>query len=370
MTFRELSRGFCTSEQVKGLSWFDEVLYYRLIAFCDNNGCIDGRASEIRSLVFPLTDSLTATAIEAALGRLVNVGLIVLQENENGRPTLRLEPPNSRERRPNRTLECVSASASPTVDTQGIGQHKRQQKLPKEDEKKPFSLGCGFCAQKSEKPRTADEKSDGNAEAEKNIAGYGTYMVIQENENKSQEENINHENKSQRQYINHKDKSQERDINHDENGNITQEKNINNIASFSHSVCGYKDRVKYGGKATQPPEAVPHTKRNENKCYYGRYDNVLLTEREYEKVCALQGGRKAIEFLSEYIEMKGYRTNSHYLCIAGRCGWVFPAMKERGIPLNDEEDERPSFDLDSFFDLAVKRGKAEAQKNGTKGKKD
>ncbi len=151
---------------------------------------------------------------------------------------------------------------------------------------------------------------------------------------------------------------------------MTKEKKINNIYSFSHSVCGYKDITKLGDKATQPPKAVTHTKINENKRYYGRYDNVLLTEREYEKVCALQGGRKAIEFLSEYIEMKDYKTNSHYLCIAGKCGWVFPAMKERGIPLNDEEDERPSFDLDSFFDLAVERGKAEAQKNGTKDKKD
>lgn len=348
MTFRTLVKRLCTSEQFNRLSWFDEVLYYRLIAFCDNNGCIDGRASEIRSLVFPLTDSLTATAIEAAIGRLANVGLIVLQENENGRPTLRLEPLNSRERRPNRTLDCVSASASPTDDKQDIGQHSGQEKLPKEDEKNRFSLGCGFCAQKSEKPRETRKNSDGDAEREKNTAGCGTNKVIQENENKSQDENINP----------------------DENGNMTQEKKINNIYSFSHSVCGYKDITKLGDKATQPPKAVTHTKRNENKRYYGRYDNVLLTEREYEKVCALQGGRKAIEFLSEYIEMKDYKTNSHYLCIAGKCGWVFSAMKERGIPLNDEEDARPSFDLDSFFDLAVERGKAEARKNGTKGKKD
>lgn len=366
MTFRTLVKKLCTSEQFNRLSWFDEVLYYRLIAFSDNNGCIGGTASEIRSLVFPLTDSLTATATEAAIGRLVNVGLIVLQENENGRPTLRLEPPNSRERRPNRTLDCVSASASPTDSKMSESQHNGQKKLPKEEKKTDFSLGCGFCAQKSEKPRETDENADDDAGQSKTTAGNGTNKVIQENENKSQEENINHENKSQRQYINHKNKSQERDINHDENGNITQEKNINIISSFSHSVCGYKDRVKYGGEATKPPAAVTHREKSEHKRYYGRYDNVLLTEGEYAKICAMSGGKKAIEFLSEYIEMKDYRTNSHYLCIAGECGWVFKAMKERGIPINDDEEKKPSFDLDSFFDLAVKRGKAEARKNGTK----
>lgn len=344
MTFRTLVKKLCTSEQFGRLSWFDEVLYYRLIAFSDNNGCIGGRASEIRSLVFPLTDSLTATAIEAAIGRLANVGLIVLQENENGRPTLRLDPPNSRERQPNRTLDCVSASASPTDSKLSESQHNGQKKLPKEEKKTDFSLGCGFCAQKSGKPRETDEKADDDAGQNKTTAGNGTNKVIQENENKSQEENINH----------------------DENGDITQEKNINNISSFSHSVCGYKDKVKYEGEATKPPAAVTHREKSEHKRYYGRYDNVLLTEGEYAKICAMSGGKKAIEFLSEYIEMKDYRTNSHYLCIAGECGWVFKAMKERGIPINDDEEKKPSFDLDSFFDLAVKRGKAEARKNGTK----
>ena len=73
-------------------------------------------------------------------------------------------------------------------------------------------------------------------------------------------------------------------------------------------------------------EAQPE--RN-HKHKYGLYQNVLLTDPELEKLKADFGeasASEAIEFLDEYIEMKGYRAKSHYLAIRK---WVFSAIKEK-----------------------------------------
>jgi len=59
---------------------------------------------------------------------------------------------------------------------------------------------------------------------------------------------------------------------------------------------------------------------------YGVFANVLLTDAEYTKAIALPLGAERIELLSEYIERKGYKAKSHYLCI---CGWVADAVVER-----------------------------------------
>ena len=66
----------------------------------------------------------------------------------------------------------------------------------------------------------------------------------------------------------------------------------------------------------------------EVKNIYGEYGHVRLTETEWDKLCNEYGNsetRKAIRFLDEYIEMKGYKAKSHYLAIKK---WVFNAVKE------------------------------------------
>ena len=55
---------------------------------------------------------------------------------------------------------------------------------------------------------------------------------------------------------------------------------------------------------------------------------MLLTENEYNKLLDEENGNEAIEFLSEYIEMKGYKAKSHYLAIKK---WVFTALKEKKL---------------------------------------
>lgn len=68
------------------------------------------------------------------------------------------------------------------------------------------------------------------------------------------------------------------------------------------------------------------TKTEKHK--YGEYKNVLLTEDEYEKLLAMENGERAIDYLSDYIKMKGYKAKSHYLAIHK---WVFDALKEQDI---------------------------------------
>lgn len=59
---------------------------------------------------------------------------------------------------------------------------------------------------------------------------------------------------------------------------------------------------------------------------YGQYKNVLLSEEEYDKLHKdYENADEAIEYLSEYIEMKGYKVKSYYLAMKK---WVFRAIEE------------------------------------------
>ena len=59
MPNRILKESVCTSDSVNKLSWFEEVLFYRLIVNCDDYGRFDGRVSIIKNRLFPLKENLT-----------------------------------------------------------------------------------------------------------------------------------------------------------------------------------------------------------------------------------------------------------------------------------------------------------------------
>ena len=86
---------------------------------------------------------------------------------------------------------------------------------------------------------------------------------------------------------------------------------------------------------------------------YGKYKNILLTDEEYEKLANRQDGLKAIEYLSEYREYKGYKAKSDYLAILK---WVFNAMKEERIKqerIENAEAKKTRFtESDKPFDQA------------------
>lgn len=75
MPNRILKESICVSEKINKLTWFEEVLFYRLIVKCDDFGRYDGRSSVIKGALFPLKDDITAKTIDKAIRGLVTVGL-------------------------------------------------------------------------------------------------------------------------------------------------------------------------------------------------------------------------------------------------------------------------------------------------------
>ena len=56
MPNRIIKESICRSEEIDSLSWFEEVLFYRLIVTCDDFGRYDGRTKIIKGSCFPLKD--------------------------------------------------------------------------------------------------------------------------------------------------------------------------------------------------------------------------------------------------------------------------------------------------------------------------
>ena len=89
MPNRIIKESICTSDSIDGLTWFEEVLFYRLIVNCDDYGRFDGRPAIIKNRLFPLKESLTAKAVSEAINRLASAGMVALYEFE-GKPYLYL----------------------------------------------------------------------------------------------------------------------------------------------------------------------------------------------------------------------------------------------------------------------------------------
>lgn len=88
MPNRILKESICRSDTIDQLSWFEEVLFYRLIVACDDYGRFDGRPAIIRGTCFPLKD-ITNKTIADALQKLTSVGL-VREYYVQGRPYLHI----------------------------------------------------------------------------------------------------------------------------------------------------------------------------------------------------------------------------------------------------------------------------------------
>lgn len=88
MPNRILKESICRSDDIDRLSWFEEVLFYRLIVVCDDYGRFDAPARIIKGICFPLKD-VTEKDIDKALGKLSAVGLVRVYEAQ-GRPYLQL----------------------------------------------------------------------------------------------------------------------------------------------------------------------------------------------------------------------------------------------------------------------------------------
>ena len=76
-----------SSPQIDSLSWFEEVVFYRLMVSADDYGCMDGRTVLLKNELFPTKDTVTKKAVEDAIAHLASVGLLC-RYTVNGMPYL------------------------------------------------------------------------------------------------------------------------------------------------------------------------------------------------------------------------------------------------------------------------------------------
>lgn len=89
MPNRIIKETVCTSDTLDCLSWFEEVVWYRLIVNCDDYGRMDARPAVLKSRLFPLKSSVTEKSMVEAINKLSTVGLVTLYVFE-GKPLLQL----------------------------------------------------------------------------------------------------------------------------------------------------------------------------------------------------------------------------------------------------------------------------------------
>ena len=127
---------------------------------------------------------------------------------------------------------------------------------------------------------------------------------------------------------------------------------IVNYGKYQGQCDTDKDTDEDTNKDTDKDTDTPQTriiKKDKNiKNIYGEYRHVKLTDQEHEKLVSEYGWTMAkdlIKYLDEYIEMKGYKAKSHYLCIKK---WVVDALKNNRGKKGFNAGEGSS-DVDEFI---------------------
>ena len=87
MPNRVIKESIKRSPQIDSLTWFEEVVFYRMIVTADDHGCLDGRIILLKNELFPTKENITKKAIEDAVSKLVSVGLLC-KYTVNGMPYL------------------------------------------------------------------------------------------------------------------------------------------------------------------------------------------------------------------------------------------------------------------------------------------
>ena len=80
MPNRILKESICSSDTIDGLSWFEEVFFYRLIVNCDDFGRFDARPAVLKARLFPLKERITLKDVSNALSKLADIGIVRLYE--------------------------------------------------------------------------------------------------------------------------------------------------------------------------------------------------------------------------------------------------------------------------------------------------
>ena len=162
-----------------------------------------------------------------------------------------------------------------------------------------------------------------------------------------------------------REKTRERVARHREKQKLLAECNVTdnvtvtpcNANGIDKDIDKEKDKENKKSISAEPTPAPKKPTKHKR----GEYSHVLLTEDQEAKLIDEYGEivtAKAITFLDEYIEMKGYKAKNHYLAIKK---WVIDAVKEREPK---QSSYQSSFDTDSFFDKAVAKALGEVKTAG------
>lgn len=96
-----------------------------------------------------------------------------------------------------------------------------------------------------------------------------------------------------------------------------------------------KDNIDNNIPASEDKSSTASVKASKHK--YGEYKNVLLKDEELQSLKdTYSNWEELIKYLDEYIEMKGYKAKSHYLCIKK---WVVDAVKKKTKKNNSTIEE-------------------------------
>jgi hypothetical protein len=107
----------------------------------------------------------------------------------------------------------------------------------------------------------------------------------------------------------------------------------------------------------EEPAVVPTTSptsQKPSKHKFGEYNNVLLTQDQYDNLIAMTDGKEAIDYFSAYRQEKGYKAKEDNLAIRR---WVFDAVKEKKAK---KKTVQPGLD-DDYFKEASERIDREAR---------
>lgn len=110
---------------------------------------------------------------------------------------------------------------------------------------------------------------------------------------------------------------------------LVEDNRIQSVDEPSTQVRLGKDRLDKDSidiiPASEEESSSASAKASKHK--YGEYKNVLLKDEELQKLKdKYENWEELIKYLDEYIEMKGYKAKSHYLCISK---WVVDAVKRQ-----------------------------------------
>lgn len=87
MPNRIIKESICSSEDIAKLEPMEEIFFYRLIVNCDDFGRCDARPKMLKAKLFPINETIGTLDCTRYLSKLVEVGLVVMYEND-GRPYL------------------------------------------------------------------------------------------------------------------------------------------------------------------------------------------------------------------------------------------------------------------------------------------